>query len=78
MEVYVTILHKMEVDDRFSQLLNEELRDDWKQWHTLHNELCDTVKNTLNLPFSSEGAAKDCPTSIEAVETTDWECLIET
>lgn len=78
MEVYVTIRHKMTVDDRFSQLLNEELRDDWKQWHTLHNEFCDTVKNTLNLPFSSEDAARDCATSIESVYTIDWDCLIET
>jgi hypothetical protein len=78
MKVYVNITQEVEIDDRFTQLLDEECAKDWYKWHTLHHNLCDTIKEKMNMPFSTEEAAKNTDKSIESVYTTDWCCLIET
>lgn len=77
MKVYVNILQEVEIDDRFAELLDEECAKDWRKWHTLHNELCATMKEKMNMPFSADEAAKDVDKSIESVYTTDWTPLIE-
>lgn len=76
MKVYVNILQEVEIDDRFAELLDEECAKDWCKWHTLHNELCATMEEKMNMPFSVEEAAKDVDKSIESVYTTDWIPLI--
>lgn len=78
MKVYVNIMQEVEIDDRFAELLEEECAKDVRKWHTLHNSLCDTIKEKMNMPFSSEEIAKDVDKSIESVYTTDWCCLIDT
>lgn len=77
MKVYVNIMQEVEIDDRFAELLKEECAKDWLKWHTLHKDLCDTIKEKMNMPFSTEEMAKDVDKSIEAVHTTDWIPLIE-
>ena len=77
MKVYVTIMQEVEIDDRFAELLEEECVKDWRKWHTLHSDLCNTIKEKMNMPFSVEETAKDVDKSIEAVYTTDWMPLIE-
>lgn len=77
MKVYVTIIQEVEIDDRFAKLLEEECVKDWFKWHTLHKDLCDTIKEKMNMPFSVEEVAKDMDKNIEAVYTTDWIPLIE-
>lgn len=77
MKVYVNIIQEVEIDDRFAQFLDEECAKDWFKRHALHNDLCDTIKEKMNMPFSAEEAAKDTDKSIESVYTTDWIPLIE-
>jgi hypothetical protein len=77
MKVYVTIVQEVEIDDRFAELLEEECAEDWCKWHTLHKDLCDTIKEKMNMPFSTDEEAEGVDKSIEAVHTTDWICLIE-
>ena len=77
MKVYVDIVQEVEIDDRFAELLEEECAKDGYKWHMLHSDLCDTIKEKMNMPFSVEEAAKDVDKSIEAVYTTDWIPLIE-
>lgn len=77
MKVYVNIMQEVEIDDRFEELLNRECAKDWHKWHTLHNNLCDTIKEKMGMPLSAEEAAKDTDRSIESVYTADWIPLIE-
>lgn len=77
MKVYVSIMQEVEIDDRFAELLEKECIQDWCKWHTLHNNLCDTIKEQMNMPLSAEEEAKNVDKSIEAVYTTDWTPLIE-
>lgn len=77
MKVLVNIMQEVEIDDRFAELLDEECAKDWFKWHVLHKDLCDTIKEKMNMPFSVEEAAKNVDKSIESVYTTDWIPLIE-
>lgn len=77
MKVYINIVQEIEIDDRFTELLEEECAQDWFKWHTLHKDLCDSIKEKMDMPFSTEEIAKNVDKSIESVYTTDWIPLIE-
>ena len=77
MKVYVNITQEVEIDDRFAELLDEECAKNWFKWQVLHKDLCNFIKEKMNMPFSVEDAAKDVDKSIESVYSTDWTPLIE-
>lgn len=82
MKVYAMICKEIEIDDKFSPLIDyanyddldgEELEFDDK----LHREFCEYIAKVMNLPLAGNAKSNDREW-IESVLTKKWNCIIET